>query len=434
MKQVTLNIEKIVYGGWGMGRTEGKITFVPYTIPGEKVIAEIRREKKSYTEAFLREIKEVSPLRQRPFCNFFGQCGGCHFQHLAYQEQLRIKEQILQEFFVPLLPEADLGKINSFIPSPEDRGYRIRAQLKGGEKGGKQVLGFYEMKTHKIVEIEECPLWHPLANSILRNVKEWAQKWAQKEVSLVMKNLEVQVSPEEGRGIICMQVVNHSLELSTAHLLAHVPQLKGVRVEGERDFTRGEMLLEYRWPGGLGKETVVVQASYDSFIQVNMGVNNELIKKVLEWADLGGKERVLDLFCGIGNFTLPMGQIAEEVWGVDLNESAILWARRNAAKNGLKNCFFIQGTAEEGLGKLKKKRERIEVIVLDPPRAGVGKKALKLIVELHPRKIIYVSCEPPTLVRDIKILQGWGYEVQKIQALDMFPQTYHFEVIASLSP
>ncbi len=429
MKEMELTIEKIVYGGWGIGRREGKVIFVPYTLPGEIVVAEIVREKKNYAEAILRALKQISPLRIRPFCDLFGQCGGCHYQHLAYKEQIRIKEQMLREFLAPLLAREGSVQIYALLPSPEDRGYRIRAQLKGGRKEGKQILGFYALKSHEIVAIKNCPLLHPLANLILRGVMEWIEK----EGGAFIKNLEVQVSPEEGQGVIWMQVVNHDLERLTTHLLTHVPQLKGVRVEGQKNFTTGEMTLEYQWPGLSGNEPILEQASWDAFMQVNLGINRELIKKVLEWAELEGKERVLDLFCGLGNISLPLGQAAQEVWGIDVNESAIALARQNAARNGLKNCHFLLGPAEDELEKLKKRLEKVDVIVLDPPRAGAGKKVLKAMVELKPAKIIYVSCEPPTLMRDLKILQNWGYEVQKVQALDMFPQTYHFEVITSLS-
>lgn len=430
MKEIELTIEKIAYGGWGMGRIAGKIIFVPYTIPGERVIAEIAREKKNYAEAFLREIKEVSPLRQRPFCNLFGQCGGCHYQHLAYKEQLRIKEQMLKEFLAPLLAEDSPCKIYSLFPSPEEFGYRLRAQLKGAGKGEKHILGFYERKSHQIVEVKECPLLHPLANLILQGVREGIKK----DKELIVKNLEVHVSPEEGRGIICLQGEDKNLEMFASRLLGHMPQLKGIIVKGEKNYTRGETTLEYQWLGAPGGRKIMGQVSYDSFMQTNASVNRELIKKVLEWAELSGKERVLDLFCGLGNFTLPLGQIAQEVWGIDINTSAIAMARQNATKNGLENCHFILGLAEEELAKLKEKIEGIDAVVLDPPRAGAGKKLLKLVVELQPKKIIYVSCEPPTLVRDLKLFHSWGFELQKIQALDMFPQTYHFEVIAALSP
>ncbi|MGQ9695196.1 MAG: 23S rRNA (uracil(1939)-C(5))-methyltransferase RlmD [Thermodesulfobacteriota bacterium] len=430
MKAAELTIEKIVYGGWGMGRVEGKVIFVPYTIAGERVIVEIGQEKKNYAEAFLREIKEASSLRERPFCNLFGQCGSCHYQHLAYKEQLRIKEQMLKDFLAPLLNKDSPGRICSCLPSPEDRGYRIRAQLKGARKGGKQVWGFYERKSHQLVEIKECPLLHPLANLILHGIKEGVEKEAG---SITIKSLEVQVSPEEGKGIICLRGVDdNDLDMFISYLLNYVPQLKGIMVKGKRNLTRGEMILEYQWPGVSGGKNILGQASYDSFIQVNVGVNRELIKKVLEWAELKGKERVLDLFCGSGNFTFPLGQIAQEVWGIDVNESAINLARQNAIRNGLINCHFMLGAAEEELPKLKKKIEMVEVVVLDPPRAGAGKKVLKLVVDLKPKKIIYVSCEPPTLVRDLKILGSWGYKLEKIQPLDMFPQTYHFETIASL--
>ncbi|MGB9698687.1 MAG: class I SAM-dependent RNA methyltransferase [Thermodesulfobacteriota bacterium] len=252
MQEVELIIEKMAYGGWGMGRASGKIIFVPYTIPGEKVIGKIEREKKNYAVAVLREIKEVSPLRQSPFCNLFGQCGGCHYQHLAYKEQLQIKEQMLKEFLAPLLTKDKAWEIYPLFPAPEDRGYRIRAQLKGAQKSGKQILGFYERKSHQLVEIKECPLLHPLANLILHGVREWAEK----DAGSIIKNLEVQVSPEEGKGIIFLQVDDNNIEDYVTMLMTNIPQLKGVKVKGQRNFTAGEMLLDYKILGASGKESV----------------------------------------------------------------------------------------------------------------------------------------------------------------------------------
>lgn len=434
MREIELRIEKIAYGGWGMGRVDGKIIFIPYTIPGEQVLAEVVREKKDHGEARLRKIKEVSPLRQAPFCSYFSRCGGCHYQHLPYKEQLIIKEEMLREFLAPLRDHANPFEINPIIASPEDRGYRIRAQFKGAKKGGKQVLGFYEMKSHQLVEVEECPLLHPLANLALRRIRECLEK----ESLPTIQNLEVQVSPDEGQSIIFMQVAehqfaDHNIEKIISLLRPNMPNLKGLTIRGKRTFSIGEMVLGYYLPGGPGREGIFLKANYDSFVQVNMAINQQLIKIVLEWAELAGKENVIDLFCGLGNFTLPLGKLARKVWGIDLNESAIIMARHNAEQNGLKNCIFIKGSAEEGLRKFKEESGKVDLVVLDPPRAGAGPKVLKYLVSLEPKKIIYISCEPPTLVRDLKLLRGWGYQLQKVQALDMFPQTYHFEAVVFLT-
>lgn len=428
MKEIELKIEKMAYGGLGMGRINGKIVFVPYVLPGEIVKVEIVHEKKDYAHAILREIKEAAPLRKNPFCPHFSKCGGCHYQHFPYGEQLRLKEEMLKEFLRPLFNQKNFQEIKSIVASPENVGYRLRAQLKGARKSGKQALGFYEMKSHRLVEIEECPLLHPLANFLLRGLREWLKK----EPEFFIRNLEIMVSPEEDKGIICIQANGYELEKRIWGLIIYVPKIKGIIVTGEKSFQVGDLTLSYQVSGAKDRGVINLQASCASFTQVNMEINRQMIRLILDWAALKGEEEVIDLFCGIGNLSLPLAQVARRVWGVDVNEEAIALARQNAHENKLTNCTFLEAAAEEGLRAIKKELEKVDVAVLDPPRAGAGKRVLECLVKFQPEKIIYVSCQLPTLVRDLKMLGSWGYGLQKIQALDMFPHTYHAEIVAIL--
>ena len=190
-------IEKVVYGGRGMGRVGGKVVFVPFTLPGERVEAEVTREKKDYVEAVLKRVEQGSPLRINPFCRLFQECGGCQYQHLPYPEQLKLKEAVLKDTLGPLFRKAPL-ELPSIIPSPHDRKYRIRAQLKAGKGGGRPVLGFYAWKTHRVVEVEECPLLHPLVNRILAGLRNRIR-----EGSLFsIQGADIQVSPDESEGVV----------------------------------------------------------------------------------------------------------------------------------------------------------------------------------------------------------------------------------------
>ena len=191
-------------------------------------------------------------------------------------------------------------------------------------------------------------------------------------------------------------------------------------------------MLLYHYPEIFGKRSLQILADYGSFTQVNPHQNWNLIERVVEWVDLAGREKVLDLFCGSGNLTLPLAQRAGKVWGVDRDERAIRKAAENAGVNGLINCTFIKARTEEGIGRILQETDSIDVAVLDPPRAG-AREALDVLTLLGPKKILYVSCEPPTLARDLARLRALGYSVKRIQPLDMFPQTYHMEVIAELS-
>ncbi|MBI5967563.1 MAG: 23S rRNA (uracil(1939)-C(5))-methyltransferase RlmD [Deltaproteobacteria bacterium] len=423
----TVEIEKIVYGGRGMGRINGKIVFVPFTAPGDIVQVEVVREGKDYAEAILKTIEQSSPLRVKPFCSLFGKCGGCHYQHISYIHQLKLKEKHVRDALLRLAQEENFEMLLP-IPSPHERGYRIRAQFKGRVIEGREVLGFYGLKSHQLVEVKECPLLHPLANEILQGLQKWLRG---KDREYSVRNADIQVSLDENRGVVRLRGERFITAQMAELLSKEIPKVKGIVLEGKRKISWGEPTLLYRCPKIFEKESLPIRASYDSFSQVNPYQNWNLIRQVVEWADLSGRETVLDLFCGSGNLTLPLAQRALRVWGVDKDQRAVENAGENARQNKLGNCTFIAAEGAEGIRRILQETDSINVSVLDPPRAG-AKNILKPLSQLAPQKILYVSCEPPTLARDLSQLKMLGYHVRRIQPLDMFPQTYHIEVIAEL--
>jgi len=426
-RSFTLEIEKMVYGGRGIGRINGKVVFVPFTAPGDRVRVKVLREKKDYSEAVPQTVEQESALRARPFCNHFGKCGGCHYQHLSYPQQLRMKEEILKNVLLPVAKNANI-EIWPMIPSPHEQGYRIRAQFKGGRQAGREVLGFYGFRTHRLVEVTECPLLHPLLNRALKGL----QKWLSKGRGFAVQGADMQGSPEEDRCVIRLRIEGNASSDIAEELGTEIPGVKGVVSDGGAKISWGELTLAYRWPEICGRRSLQIQADYDSFTQINPYQNWNLIQQVVEWADLSGRERVLDLFCGSGNLTLPLAQQSLRVWGVDQDERAIENARENARKNQLANCVFVPAAAEAGIRSILEETDSVDAVVLDPPRAGAG-DVLEALALLRPQKIIYVSCEPPTLARDLRRLGTLGFRLKRIQPLDMFPHTYHIEVIAELS-
>jgi 23S rRNA (uracil1939-C5)-methyltransferase len=424
---LTVEIEKMVYGGRGMGRAEGKVIFVPFTAPGDRLKVKVIREKKDYAEAEGKSVERKSSLRIQPFCPLFGDCGGCQVQHLAYADQLKLKEEAVRDT-LHRLSQTDRFEITPIVPSPEDRGYRIRAQFRTGISGARKFLGFHAWKTHRVVEIQDCPLLHPLANRILQRLQRWIGE--HKEISL--RSADIQVSPDDNKGVVSLRLEG-SLPLQVAEeIRKQVPEVKGIIGEGRQRVYSGDLNLHYNMPGILGEKGLSIRTSGESFFQVNPGQNWNLIQKVVEGAGLGGGERVLDLFCGSGNLTLPLAQRAGQVWGIDQDPKAVAHAAENARRNSLPNCTFITGDAGEGIRRVKQETPFIDVVVLDPPRVGAT-GILDLLASLHPPKILYVSCEPPTLARDLARLIPLGYNVRRIQPLDMFPQTYHVEVIAEMA-
>lgn len=417
----------MVYGGQGLGRIGGKVVFVPFTAPGDRVQVETIREKKGYAEARLKSIEKNSPWRVRPFCRLFGECGGCHFQHLSYPQQLRLKEETLRELLPPLMKKGNYPEILPAMPSPHDRGYRIRAQFKAGQGGGKEILGFYSFKTHRLVEVEECPLLHPLLNHILQGLRAWVTE--KKRFSL--KGADIQGSPEEGRGVIRLRVEGKVSRQIAEELGKGISGVKGVVVEGRQKVSWGDLTLLYQGPKILGRESLRMRARYDSFTQVNPYQNWNLVIVVVEWAKLTGREKVFDLFCGSGNLTLPLAQQAMKVWGVDQDRRAVENAVENARGNKLLNCTFLAARAADGITRVLQEAKSVDLAILDPPRSG-AKDVLGALALLQPEKILYISCEPPTLARDLTRLEKLGYYTRQIQPLDMFPQTYHIEVIAEV--
>ena len=429
MKEIlTVDIEKIVYGGLGMGHVGGKVVFVPFTAPGDRVTAGILKEKKNYFEGRLQTIERPSAKRVQPFCRVFSRCGGCQLQHLSYADQISIKEENLRGSLHRLLQKSHF-EIFPTIPAPQDRGYRIRAQLKTAFGRDRTILGFYGFKSHRAVGIRECPLLHPLADEILREMDGELQGFKE---GIPLWEVEIFVSPDEDRGIVHLRGDGAKV-LKLAERFSQKTQLiKGVKLTGTKTASWGDLRLRFCLPGLASESPIRVQIQTESFFQVNPYQNENLVRKIGEWALLSGVEKIADFFCGAGNLTLPLAQKAGKIWGIDSDETAIATAKENATQNGLKNCIFRAERAETAAAKILAETKQIDLAVLDPPRAG-AREVLESLAALGPRKIFYVSCEPPTLIRDLARLEELGYNITRIQPLDMFPQTYHLEVIAELA-
>jgi 23S rRNA (uracil1939-C5)-methyltransferase len=361
----------------------------------------------------------------KPFCGLFGECGGCQYQHFPYPEQLKIKENHVKEILGRLARKSPFHVL-PIIPSPRDRAYRVRARFQVAANEGRRILGFYSWRTHRVVEVRECPLLHDPANRILEGLRNWVER-----ADLPVRSAEVQVSPDETRGVVCLTLEGNG-NPQAGKEAGNIPGVKGVVLRGRERNSWGDPALAYAWPQIGEREGLQVRTGGDSFCQVNPLQNFTMMRTVVEWAGLTGKEKVLDLFCGSGNLSLPLAQRAGEVWGVDQDRPAVSQAAENARANGLSNCTFIAANANEGIRRVESQGRRFDLAVLDPPRVGAY-ETLHALASLRPRGILYVSCEPPTLVRDLARLIELGYRVEKIQPLDMFPQTYHIEVLAQLS-
>ncbi len=405
-----------------MTRVEGKVVFIPYTISGERARVEIVEEKRSYSIARLTKLIEPSPWRVEPPCPYFGACGGCQWQHIRYPVQGELKKEILREVLERIGGLREIPSI-TVSPSPDAYGYRIRVQLK--VKGN--AIGYYEERSHHLVDIDHCPISHPLVNHLILFLRKNLPVFSQ------MQEIEINVSPEEGKGTCLLHPVSLGKKLPDFFKALEDPVLKGFAVAKEGGLELfGNPFLTFTNSFILrGEEkAVTLHASPGTFSQVNFKQNQNLVQTVLEFSDLKGDERALDLYSGTGNFTLPLAMGAKEVIGIEENKRSVKDARFNAESNGIENCKFIRGRVEDFLKSGAEKSPPI--LILDPPRTGC-KKIIDQIAVLKPGRIIYTSCEPTTFSRDLRLLREKGYSLRRLALIDMFPQSYHMEVVGLLT-
>ena len=423
MRKVQVRIESVAFKGYGVARTHGKVVFIPHAVTSDEAWIEMTEEKEKYSMGRLIQIVEPSPWRVMPPCPSFGICGGCQWQHIDYLIQCRLKKEILIDVLKRLggLKEVPPTMV---IPSPQPYGYRIRSQLKAKGK----ALGYFQEKSHRIVDIQDCPIVHPLINQMLSFIRKMFLPFSRTE------EIEINLSPDDSKGVLILPFL--SLERGTENVFEEFLQnhavFKGaVIAKKEKINLFGDPTLNFTIPLDQEREKrdLKFRISPGSFSQVNLEQNKTLIQTVLQFADVN-KEEALDLYCGVGNLTLPLAIGAKEVLGIEENRTAIEDARFNAEKNGIRNCEFIHGRVEDVL--MRWKRKNPDLVVLDPPRTGC-KTILDQVVRLKPKKIVYVSCEPTTFSRDLRLFSERGYSLQNLSLIDMFPQTFHMEVVGLLT-
>jgi 23S rRNA (uracil1939-C5)-methyltransferase len=369
------------------------------------------------------QIIESSPWRVNPPCQYFGTCGGCQWQHINDSIQGELKKEILIDLLRRLGRVREVSLITVF-PSPRSYGYRARIQLK--VKG--KALGYHQEKSHRIVDIKECLIAHPSINQMIPLVRK------KMPFSPQIDEIEINISPDESRGILIIHCLSldRVIENGWKDFLQTHDIFKGIAImkkEGLTSFGDPYMNLTIPWSQGSERRNIKFRVSPGSFSQINLEQNQTLIQTALQFSEVNKEDSVLDLYAGVGNFTLPLALRTKDVLGIEENRMAIDDARFNAEKNGIRNCDFIHGRVEDVLRSWQKQKP--DIITLNPPRTG-AKTILDQLVRLKPKKIIYISCEPATFSRDLHLFSEKGYILQKLSLIDMFPQTYHMEVIGLL--
>ncbi len=423
-EEISVRIDKLVYGGEGLARRDdGRAVFVRGVLPGELVVARITGKRKGVFTAEAVDVLEPSPDRVVPPCGGPRQCTGATWPFISYPAQLRLKTEILQETLLRMggvQPKRPLP----ILASPRQDHYRLRTQFNVRRRDGVQRFGFFRQGSYDLVEVEDAFLLHPLINRTLAETRKLVHMLPP------LAEMHVNASPDGKVHVLLIgagDTLKPQQEFFSAITMV-LPEIIGIPgfAGKKKAFSLGENSLSFDVEG------LTLHATEGNFFQVNWDQNRNMVRAVLDLAALSGGETVLDLYCGIGNFALPLARRAGRVIGIESGYSAIEDAKRNAARNGITNAQFIADDLEKGLKPLKEGKLRSEVIVLDPPRAGASLKTLERILAFVPRKIVYVSCNPATLARDLKFFHLFGFRLDRLQPVDMFPWTYHIECVAEM--
>lgn len=444
----TLSIEEIGSDGEGIGKIDGYPFFVKDTVPGDVVKIKAIKVKKTYGYGRVEEIISSSPNRVEAKCPVARPCGGCNFQHYSYKKQLEYKQNKVKnclERIGGLLGIEE--KMSPIIGMEEPWYYRNKAQFPVGiNKEGQIITGFYAGRTHSIIEQNHCYIQAKVNEQILKIVTDFLNEYQittydETTGKGLVRHILTRVGFTTKEIMVCL-VLNGTKLPYWEKLVEELRQIDGMTsICINCNMERTNKILGQKVKTLWGKDKIVdsigniqYEISPLSFYQVNPIQTKVLYETALQYADLEGEETVWDLYCGIGTISLFLAQKAKKVYGVEIIEEAIYDARKNAALNQMDNVEFFVGKAEEVLPKqYEKTKEYADVLVVDPPRKGCDKELLETMIMMQPKKIVYVSCDPATLARDVKILCESGYEVEKVQAVDMFPQTVHVETVIMMT-
>lgn len=478
----SIPIDGLGSSGEGVGRVDHFTVFVPFSLPGETVKARITQVKKSYATGRLIEVESPSAHRIDPLCPVYGTCGGCQLQHVDYEEQLNLKTRMVQDM-VARIGKADPAIVLPAIGPETPWQYRNKMQLPVGGTRENVQMGFYAMGSHHIVPVTDCAIQMEGNNEIAKACYEIArdlkiepydettgtgvlrhvigrvakskqseeirqgkqsehraqgnegEKSKQGEEKSVMGGKEQESAEEEW--MVILVTATEELPRSEGwinHLTRRFPQIRSIIHNYNPKRTNVIMGPESKvlW----GKEQIEdkikdlqFSLSGHSFFQVNPAQTAVLYDKALEYAGLQGEETVIDAYCGTGTISLFLAHQAKKVIGIEIVEAAIADAKENAKRNGFTNTRFIAGDAAEEMPRLYKAGVRPDVIVFDPVRAGCKEPVLTAAAIMEPKRMVYVSCNPASMARDLVVLRSYGYEAVKIQPVDMFPQTSHVECV-----
>lgn len=441
---IDVKFEDLTHEGNGVAKVDGYPLFVPNCLPGEKAKIKVIKVNKGYGFGRLIELYEKSPDRVEPDCPIYRECGGCQLQHLSYPGQLKAKHKQVREVLTRI------GKLENVLVHPvlgmdDPWRYRNKAQVPVGEREGGLITGFYQKRSHDIIDMEACLIQQEKNDNVVRTVKQICEKYGVRAYNEqthkgTLRHIMARYGMKTGE--IMIVLITRTADIPNKnHIIQEIiqsnPDIKSIvqNINSKRtnvifgDETKvlwgDEFIYDY-----IGNIKFAISAR--SFYQINPEQTKVLYDQALKYAGLNGKETVIDAYCGIGTISLFLAQKAKKVYGVEIVPEAIEDAKRNAEINGIENVEFAVGEAETVIPKWYEYGVKADVLVVDPPRKGCDGTLLQTIVEMKPEKVVYVSCNPATLARDLRILEDGGFKTVEVQPVDMFPQTMHCEAVALL--
>ena len=467
---IELKIEDMGVDGEGIGKYEGMTFFVKDAVIGDTIRAGITKLKKNYGYARVQEILEPSPYRVQPECPLYARCGGCQIQAMDYRQQLCYKQKKVRGNLIRIggfAPELIDSVMEEIVGMEQPYRYRNKAQFPiGADRDGMPVAGFYAARTHSIIPVEDCKLGVTQNEQILGVVLSYMREnevrpYDETTGRGLVRHVLIRYGFTSKELMVCLVINGETLpqKEKLVNALCKLDGMTSISVNINRKNTNVILGEETRTVWGsdyitdqihlrdcdhdfaLTDTAIAYHISPQSFYQVNPVQTEKLYSLALSYAGLTGRETVWDLYCGIGTISLFLAQKAGKVYGVEIVPQAIEDARSNAALNGITNASFFVGKAEEVLPEFYEKESRKpdadmlhpDVIVVDPPRKGCDEKCLETMLRMKPERIVYVSCDPATLARDLKILCGGGYELRKVRPVDQFGHTTHVETVVLLS-
>lgn len=435
----------LTHDGKGVAKVDGYPLFVKHGLPGEKAQIKVTKVNKGYGFGEIIRFYETSPERVEPPCPIYGDCGGCQLQHLSYERQLQAKEKQVRDVLQRIGKLEDV-QVHPVLGMEDPWRYRNKSQIPFGARNGRLIGGFFRPRTHEIIEMESCIIQAEKNDEVYQKAREICEKYGikpydEKSHTGILRHLMVRYGRETGETMIVLVTRTKDIPYRKKIVQELVSSIDGVTsIVQNINPERTNVILGDETRVLWGKEAirdrigeVEFEISARSFYQVNPIQTKVLYDKAVEYAGLTGSETVMDAYCGIGTISLFLARHAKKVYGVEIVEEAIEDAKYNAKINGIENVEFAVGKAEEVIPRWYEEGIEADVLVVDPPRKGCDPALLETIIKMKPKKVVYVSCNPATLARDLRILEDGNYKTIEVQPVDMFPQTVHVETVCLMS-